>query len=117
MHVDEISREKVKEHQNIINELMAKVQEVQYEVNCMNDSRDFKVAESVRSGQLSHVFSESALLGPQADQGGLLSRARNLQPDILDTYGTLANVFASSLRHLVPEYSTHGMTQLQGGFL
>ena len=29
-------------------ELRAKIQEVQNEVNCMNDSRDFKDAESVR---------------------------------------------------------------------
>ena len=50
MHVDEFSREKLMAKLNIINELMAKVQEVQYDVNCMNDSRDFKVAESVRSG-------------------------------------------------------------------
>ena len=38
---------------------MAKVQELPHEIKCMNDSRDFK-AEGVRSGQLSHVPSESA---------------------------------------------------------
>ena len=54
----------------------------------MSDSRDFQDAESVRSRPLSRVPSESALLASQADQGGLLSRPRNLQPDILDTHGT-----------------------------
>ena len=37
------------ENQNIISDLMNKVQELQVEVNCML-SRDFKDAESVRSG-------------------------------------------------------------------
>ena len=65
----------------------------------MSDSRDFEDAESVRSRPLSRVPSESALLASQADQGGLLSRARNLQPDILDTHGTPANFLASSLAY------------------
>ena len=76
MHVDECSRVKLIEHQNIINEndnivkeLTTKVKEFQYEIKCMDDSRDFK-AEGVRSGPLSHVPSESALLPPQADQRG-----------------------------------------------
>ena len=38
------------EDQHTIMELRAKIQELQNEVNCMNDSRDFKDAESVRSG-------------------------------------------------------------------
>ena len=32
-------------------ELTGKIQELRNEVNCMNDSRDFQDAESVRSGQ------------------------------------------------------------------
>ena len=40
-------------------ELTAKIQELQNDVNCMNDSRVFKDAESVRSGQ-SHVTSQPA---------------------------------------------------------
>ena len=55
---------------SIVNELTTKVQELQYEIKCMNDSRDFKDAESVLSGPFSHVLSESALLPPQIDQGG-----------------------------------------------
>ena len=43
-----------------------KIQELQNEVNCMNDSRDFKIfqdAESVRSGQ-SHVTSQPPFIPP-----------------------------------------------------
>ena len=53
--------QKLIENQNTINELMVKVQELQNEINCMNDSKEFKDAESVRSGQLSHVPSKLAL--------------------------------------------------------
>ena len=35
------------ENQDIINELTARSQELQNEINCMNDSRDFQDAESV----------------------------------------------------------------------
>ena len=48
------SRRKLIEDRDTILELTAKIQELQNEINCMNDSRDFKDAESVRSG-LSHV--------------------------------------------------------------
>ena len=54
-------------------ELRARIQELQNEVNCMNDSRDFKDAESVRSG-LFHVPSQPALFPPYRNPGGLLSR-------------------------------------------
>ena len=40
----------------------------------MNDSRDFKDAESVRSGQ-SHVTSQPAFFPPFPDPGGMLSRS------------------------------------------
>ena len=53
---DTFSRRKLIEDRDTILELTAKIQELQNEVNCMNNSRDFKDAESVRSGQ-SHVTS------------------------------------------------------------
>ena len=62
------------EDQDTINELTGRIQELQNEVNCMNDSRDFKDAESVRSG-LSHVPSKPAVLPPYRDPGGVLSRS------------------------------------------
>ena len=46
---DTIARRKLTEDQNTILELSGRVQELQNEVNCMNDSQDFQDAESVRS--------------------------------------------------------------------
>ena len=77
---EELSRRKLTEDQNTIVELRAGIQELQNEVNCMNDSRDFKDAESVRRGP-SHVPSQPVLLPPHRDPGGLLSR-NNQPPDI-----------------------------------
>ena len=68
----------------------AKIEELQKEVICMNDSRDFKDAESVRSGP-SHVPSQPALLPPYRDPGGLLSRS-NQPPDIWNSQGISGNV-------------------------
>ena len=45
-----ISRRKSVEDRDTILELTGKIQELQNEINCMNDSRDFEDAESVRSG-------------------------------------------------------------------
>ena len=53
---DTMARRKLIEDQNTILELSGGVQELQNEVNCMNDSKDFQDAESVRSGN-SHVTS------------------------------------------------------------
>ena len=61
---DEFSRRRLTEDQDTILELTARIQELQNEVNCVNDSRDFQDAESVRSG-LSHVTSVPGGWGPQ----------------------------------------------------
>ena len=45
-----MARRKLVEDQNTILELSGRVQELQNEVNCRNDSKDFQDAESVRSG-------------------------------------------------------------------
>ena len=63
LKVEELSRTRLIENQDTIHELTARIQELQNEVNCLNDSRDYKDAESVRSG-LSHVTSQPALLPP-----------------------------------------------------
>ena len=47
---DELTRQKFIEDQNTIMELSGRLQELQKEVNCMNDSKDFPDAESVCSG-------------------------------------------------------------------
>ena len=71
---DEFSIGTLIENQDSTLELTGKIQELQNEINCTNDSRDFKDAESVRSG-LSHVPSQPALLSPFRDPGGMLSRS------------------------------------------
>ena len=73
LRIDESSRRRLIENQHTIDQLTARIQELQNEVNCMNDSRDFKEAESVRNG-LSHVPSQPALLPPYRDPGGMPSR-------------------------------------------
>ena len=66
----------------------------------MNDSREFKDAESVRSG-LPHVPSQPTLLPPFRDPGGMLSHSvgmpsRNVgPPDTWDMHGISGNVFAN----------------------
>ena len=101
LRIDESSKRRLIANQDTINELTARIQELQNEVNCMNDSRDFKDAESVRRG-LSHVPSQPALLPPYRDPGGMLSRpgwmlSRNDKPpDIWDTHGISGNVFGKS---------------------
>ena len=47
---DTLTRQKFIEDQKTIMELSGRLQELQKEVNCMNDSKDFQDAESVRSG-------------------------------------------------------------------
>ena len=53
---DTLARRKLIEDQNTIMELSGRLQELQNEVNCMNDSKDFRDAESICSGN-SHVTS------------------------------------------------------------
>ena len=93
LRIDEFSSIKLIENQDAIHELTARIQELQNEVNCMNDSRDFKDAESVRSG-LSHVTSQLALFPPYRDPGRLPSR-NDKPPDIWNTHGVSGNVFAN----------------------
>ena len=53
---DEFTKQKFIEDQKIIVELSGRLQELQNEVNCMNESKDFLDAESIRRGN-SHVTS------------------------------------------------------------
>ena len=64
--------EKLIEDQNTILELSGRLQELQNEVNCMNDSKDFQDAESVRSGN-SHVTSRPVSFPPHPITEGLLT--------------------------------------------
>ena len=98
---DTMSRRRLIEDRDTILELTGKIQELQNEVNCMNDSRDFQDAEPARSGQ-SHVTSQPALLPPFRDPGGMLSRSMGMPsrndrpPDIWDTHGIFGKGFCKS---------------------
>ena len=74
---DTIARRRLVEDQDTILELTGKVQELQNEINCMNDSRDFQDAESVRSGH-SHVASQPVSFPPHPVPGGMLSRSMGM---------------------------------------
>ena len=97
---DTIARRKLVEYRDIIFELTGKIQELQNEINCMNDSRDFKDAGSVRSGH-SHVTNQPVSFPPHPVPGGMLSRSigmpsrRDGPPSIWDTHGISGNVFAN----------------------
>ena len=94
LRIDEFSRRRLIENQDTTDELTARIQELQNEVNCLNDSRDSKDAESVRSG-LSHVTRQTVLFPSYRDPGGLLSRS-NQPPDIWNSQGTSGNVFVKT---------------------
>ena len=60
---DTIARRRLVEDQDIILELCGRIQDLQNEINCMNDSKEFQDAESVRSGN-SHVTSRPVSFTP-----------------------------------------------------
>ena len=97
---DSIARRKLIEDQNTILELSRRVQELQNEVNCMNDSKDFQDAESIRSGN-SHVNSRPVSFPPHPIPDGMLRHSfvtpsrREWPPSIWDTHGISGNVFAN----------------------
>ena len=98
---DTLARRKLIEDQNTIMELSGRVQELQNEVNCMNDSKDFQDAESVRSGN-SHVTSRPVSFAPHPTPEGLLRpsfvspRRKEGPPSIWDTHGFSGNVSCKS---------------------
>ena len=96
---DEFTKQKFIEDQKIIMELSGRLQELQNEVNCINDSKDFQDAESIRSGN-SHVTSPPGLFPKHPPFQGMLrpsfisQRQNEEPPNIRDTSGTSGNVFA-----------------------
>ena len=69
---DTMSRRRLIEDRDTILDLTGKIQELQNEVNCMNVSKDFSDAESVRSGH-SQVASQPVSFPPHPDPGGCLA--------------------------------------------
>ena len=96
---DTIARRKLVEDRDTVLELTGMIQELQNEINCMNDSRDFQDAESVRSGH-SHVTSQPVSFPAHPIPGGMLSRSfgmpsrNNGRPSILGHTRISGNVFA-----------------------
>ena len=97
---DTIARRKLIEDQNTLLELSGRVQELQNEVNCMNDSKDFQDAESIRS-KYSHVTSRPVSFPPHPIPEGMLRHSfvtpcrKKGPPSIWDTHAIPGNVFAN----------------------
>ena len=98
---DTISRRKLVEDRDTVLELKGKIEELQNEINCMSDSREFQDAESVRSGH-SHVTSRPVSFPPHPILEGMSRhsfvspRRREGPPSIWDTHGKSGNVFGKS---------------------
>ena len=95
-----MARRKFIEDQNTILQVGQRVQELKNEVNCMNDSKDFQDAESIRSGN-SHVTSRPVSFPPHPIPEGMLRHffvtpsRREGPPSIWDTHGISGNVFVN----------------------
>ena len=71
---DTIARRRLIEDQDTILELSGRIQELQNEINCMSDSKEFQDAESIRSGN-SQVTSRPVSFPPHPIPEGMLSRS------------------------------------------
>ena len=97
---DTIARRRLVEDQDTFLELTGKIQDLQNETNCMNDSKEFQDAESIRSGN-SHVASRPVSFPPHPIPEEMLSHSfgvpsrREGPPSIWDTHGISGNVFAN----------------------
>ena len=97
---DTVARRKLVEDQNTILELSGRMQELQNEINCMSDSKDFLDAESIRSGN-SHVTSRPVSFPTHPIPEGMLRPSfvsppcKEGPPRIWDTHGISGNVFAN----------------------
>ena len=98
---DTIARRRSVEDQDTILQLTGKIHDLQTEINCMNDSKYFQDAESIRSGQ-SHVPSQPVSFPPHPIPEGMLRQSfvspsrREGAPSIWDTHGISGNVFCRS---------------------
>ena len=90
---DTMARRKFVEDQNTVLEFSGRLQELPNEVNCMNDSKDFQDAQSIRSGN-SHVTNQPVSFPPHPILEGMLRHSfmmpsrREGPPSIWDTHGT-----------------------------
>ena len=97
---DTIARRRIVEDQDTIFELTGKIQDLQNESNCVNDSKEFQDAESIRSGN-SYLTSRPVCFPLHPVPGGMRSRSKRMPcriegpPSIWDTHGISGNVFAN----------------------
>ena len=97
---DTLAKRKLVEDRDTILELTGRIQDLQNEINCMNDSKEFQDAESIRSGN-SNVTSRPVSFPPRPIPEGMLSRSftvpsrREGPPSIWDTHGKSGNVFVN----------------------
>ena len=97
---DTIARRTLVDDQDSILELSGRIQELQNEVNCMSDSKEFQDAESIRSGN-SHFTSRRVSFRQHPIFEGLFRHSfgvpsrREGPPSIWDTHGALGNVFGN----------------------
>ena len=100
-----MARRKLIEDQNTILELSGRVQELQNEVNCMSDSKDFQDAESIRSGN-SHVTSRPVSFPPHPIPEGMLRHSfvspsrKEGPPSIFGTHMVYRETFLQIHMHL-----------------
>ena len=121
---DTIASRKLIEDQNTILELSGRVQELQNEVNCMNDSKDFQDAEAVRSGN-SHVTNQPMLFPKHPIPEGMLrpsfvSPQRRAAMHLGHTWYIGKRFCKSRGRHrrlLILKNWIHGVQQLRSRFI
>ena len=108
---DEFTQKKFIEDQKIIMELSGRLQELQNEVKCMNESKDFRDAESICSGNF-HVTSPPRLFPrhPPPFEGLLKpafisQRQTEEPPNIRDTSSVSGNVFCTSTDFFISSVS------------
>ena len=86
-----------------------RIQELQNEIYCVSDSKEFQDAESILSGN-SHVTSRPLSFPPHPIPEGMLSRSfgvpsrREGPPSIWDTHGKSGNVFANPVAFSTAPY-------------
>ena len=102
---DTLARRRLVEDQVTILELTGKIQELQNEINCMNDSRDFSRCWISTQRTFPTFASQLVSFPPHPVPGGRPSRfdrkcrgRRDGPPSIWDTHGVSGNVFCKSSR-------------------
>ena len=96
--VDEVSVQKLIENHETIQQLTSQLQQMQEQMNSMNDSGDFQDVESNKSGRLSHVSSQPAMI---PSSRSLLSRDKRLPFDTCNQSGLQENVFGNQYSTLI----------------